>query len=182
VIAVVATLMVLSRLAGYAYADYTIGQFTTTYNQGAGSLNPTAPTGVTFTSANTAFASQTNPVTTGSCTSADSSTPTSPDLLSISSTIVVCLNARATTGYLATDEISQVTLTWGTTAPTSTTYELAIYFGGATAAPVKAYVKTPSTLSASAPAMITFDLTAAGVIDVSSMSVIVSQCSGSTCP
>ena len=177
---VVSVIILFAFAGGYVFAAFNIGSFNTTFNQALSNDVPNAPTGVTFTSADVQVASLTIPVSTGICTSTDSSTATAPDALAAAS-IFVCLNS-VTSGYASTDSIQTITITWGPTAPVSTTYELTIYIGGATLSSVKAYVKTPSTLSTAASAMIAFDLTSGLVTSVSSLSVLVSQCSGTTCP
>jgi hypothetical protein len=180
---VVIVILVGAGFLGYAFGTaFSIGSFSSTYNQSQASLSPSGPTGVTFTSANAQLASLTSPAATGQCTATDSSTSSSPDALTAGSTTFVCLNHIAATGYAGTDTIEQATITWGTTASVSSTYELSIYIGGATSNPVRAYVGTPSSLLSSASAMITFDLTSGAITSVTSLTVIVSQCSGSTCP
>ncbi len=174
--------LALSFFVGYALAALTLGSFTNTYNEGGATYAPNPPTGVSFTSAGSSLASLTSPSSATKCTATDSSSSGSPGTLVSGVNFWVCLNSVVTTGYLASDSIYQATITWSTSAPTSTTYELSVYFGGATSSPVNAFVKTPATLSSSATAMVTFDLTSGGITSVTSVDVLVHQCVGSTCP
>jgi hypothetical protein len=75
-------LVAASALTGYSFAAFTIGSFSNTFNQGGANLNPSPPTGVTFTSANAQLAASTSPASTGKCTSTDASTSSAPDPLS----------------------------------------------------------------------------------------------------
>lgn len=179
---VVAALLVVTFCVGYAFAAFTLGSFTSTFNEGGATYAPSPPAGVSFTSAGSSLASLTSPSSATKCTTTDSSASTTPGSLVSGGNFWVCVNSVATTGYLASDTIYQSTITWSTTATASTTYELSVYFGGATSSPVNAYVRTPATLSSSATAMVTFDLTAGSVTSVTSVDVLVHQCAGSTCP
>ena len=179
---IVALFIAISFIGGVVLAAFTLGSFTNTYNEGGATYAPNPPTGVTFTSAGANLATLTSPSSATKCTATDSSTSSSPVSLVSGSTVFGCLNSVATTGYLAADTIEYATVTWSTSAPVSTTYEVSVYFGGATSSPVNVFVKTPATLSSSASAIVTFDLTSGSVSSVTSVDVLVHQCAGATCP
>ncbi|MEM0287634.1 MAG: hypothetical protein QXG05_05660 [Nitrososphaerota archaeon] len=178
-----AVAVALSFTAGVAVAEFTIGSFTHTFNQAGSQLAPSPPPGVSFTSAGSNLAALTSPSSWGACTSTHHSIWRAPLSLTSGGNVFVCLNS-VSGGYPAFDTIYQVTINWSTSAPANTIYELSIYYGGATSNPVQAYVKTPASASftSSATAMITFDMSSASVSSISSVDVIVSQCSGTTCP
>ena len=179
---VIGLLIALSFISGVALATFALGSFTATYNEAGAAYAPNPPTGVSFSNAGTNLASLTSPSSATMCTSTDASTSSSPGSLVSGSTTFGCLNSVAITGHLASDMIEYATVAWSTGAPVSTTYEVSVYFGGATSSPVNIFVKTPAALSSTASEIITFDLTSGGVAAVTSVTVIVHQCAGSTCP
>ncbi len=179
---VMGVLIALSFISGVALAAFTLGSFTATYNEAGAAYTPSPPTGVSFTNAGANLAALTSPSSATKCTSTDASTSLSPGSLVSGSTTFGCLNSVAVTGYLGSDTVEYATVAWSTSAPVSTTYEVSVFFGGATSSPVNIFVKTPATLSSTASEIITFDLTSGGVASVTSVSVIVHQCTGSTCP
>ena len=173
---------ILSMVGGFALASFTLGGFSNAPLQSGSNNTPNPPTGVSFTSSYAQLASLTSPAATGKCTATDSSTSTVTDAMVSGSTIFVCLNSVGGTGFLAPDTIEQATIAWSTAASASTVFELAIYFGGLTTSPVQAFVTTPATILATSSVLIAYDMTAGGKTSVSSVSVIVSQCTGTTCP
>ncbi|HEV2138335.1 MAG TPA: hypothetical protein VGR53_05805 [Nitrososphaerales archaeon] len=172
----------LSFISGVALAAFTLGSFTATYNEAGAAYTPSPPTGVSFTNAGSNLAALTSPSSATKCTSTDASTSSSPGSLVSGSTTFGCVNSVAITGYLVSDTIEYATVAWSTSAPVGTTYEVSVYFGGATSSPVNIFVKTPATMPSTASEIITFDLTSGGVTSVTSVTVIVHQCPGSTCP
>ncbi|HEV2226696.1 MAG TPA: hypothetical protein VGR56_07835 [Nitrososphaerales archaeon] len=172
----------LSFISGVALAAFALGSFAATYNEAGAAYTPSPPTGVSFTNAGANLATLTSPSSATKCTSTDASTSSSPGSLTSGSTTFGCLNSVAITGYIVSDTIEYATVAWSTSAPVSTTYEVSVYFGGATLSPVNIFVKTPATISSTASEIITFDLTSGGATPVTSVTVIVHQCAGSTCP
>ena len=177
-----AIIVIVAFSGGFAYAAFNLGSFSTTYNQGLSSEAPNPPAGVTFTSALVQMASFTTPATTSQCKTTDASSRTSPDALTNGTTSFVCLNSVASTGYASSDSIESVILTWGSAASANTVFELTAFIGGATGTPVKAFVETPASITTNASAMVTFDLVSGGVTSVTSVSVLVSQCTSTSCP
>ncbi len=182
----------LAMVAGFALASFSVVGFVTTFPQGGASAIPTVPAGVSPTSVVAIVATGGSVPSAGSCTATDASTAGAPDALVQAGNTIVCLNSIPITGYLGGDNVETITFTWSCTAfvasctagaPASTIYELSIFIGGATPGGAKAFVRSPAwTAAASAQGVIAFDLTTAGVTSVSSVNVIVSQCSGATCP
>jgi hypothetical protein len=175
-------LIALSFISGAALAAFAMGSFTNTYNEAGAQYTPNPPTGLSFANAGANLAGLTSPSSATICTSTDSSSSSSPGNLASGTTTFGCINSVATTGYLVSDTIEYATVTWSTSTPVSTTYEVSVFFGGATSSPMNIFVKTPSTLSSSASEILTFDLTSMGLTSVTSVTVLVHQCAGSTCP
>jgi hypothetical protein len=180
----------LAMVGGFALASFTIGNFTNAPGQSGAGGTVGVATGVTFTSAQAISASSTSVPVAGAsgCIAVDSSSALLPDSLtygaSPGSNLPICVNAVASTGFTTGDTLYTWTITWSSSAPVSTTYEIAIYISATHDVQTSYFVKTPSSITSGdiANAVLGLDMTVASDTAVNSYSVIVSQCAGSTCP
>ena len=178
----------LAMVGGFALASFSIGSFTNAPGQSGAGGTVGVATGVSFTSAQAVLASATSVPAVGGCLAADASAANTPDPLTYAASpggnLPVCVNGVALTGFGAGDTLYTWTIAWSSSAPLSTTYEVAVYISATHTVQTSYFVKTPSTITSGdvANAVLGLDMTAASDTAVNSYSVIVSQCAGSTCP
>jgi len=174
----VAGVAALALLGGFAFGAITVGGFGSVPRQAtATSLAPIPPAGVGFPLAEAKLASATSSPPTGSCTTANLGTRSSPELLTSGTNLTLCLTTPAA-GFAVGDLLYILDVSFNTSAPTSTVFEVQAFLSVApTANDIVAtgFIETSTTISATEVACLAADLTQAGDSSVVGFTVIVTQ-------
>jgi len=164
--------------AGFAVGSLTFGAFGFSPHQaGASGVPASPPSGISFPLAEGILVSATSVPAEGACATSNLGTNVTPTALTNGSNTTICLSTHAG-GFALGDIVYILDVSWNSTAPLSTVFEVQVYMGvvpTTNSFTATAYVKTSASITAFEGATLALDMTQTGDTGPTGFSVLVTQ-------